>query len=786
VSGETKVRGFILSRQWQETAVGQNLIFWLSSERGPIRVSLGSQESVFFIRRKDLEAVQRVLGTGASWRHAEIELKVFEQGDADLAVACYFPNQKGLNFARSRLRQTGLPLYEADIRPTDRYLMERFIQGSVSLMGELTRCDDYWECQNPKLQSVDYIPDLKIVSLDIETSYNENILYSIAIYANNVRKVFMVCDDKSAPLEYLEYLPDERSLISRFLQWFAENDPDIIIGWSVVAFDLWFLQQRCDALDIKFALGRNAEPVKWRTVSRGRERNYALVPGRVVLDGIELLRTATYNFESFALDFVARELLGRGKLVDDVDARASEIQEMYKDNKKKLAEYNLEDCALVFEIFERTELIDFAIQRSRLTGLDMDRAGGSVAAFDFLYLPRLHRQGYVAPVVDEGDGSPSPGGFVLDSQPGLYDDVIVLDFKSLYPSIIRTFHIDPLALISAGEDAIPGFVGGTFSRSSAILPTIIAELWQARDQAKRAGQAANSQAIKIIMNSFYGVLGTTGCRFLDSRLVSSITMRGHEILKKTRDLIETQGYPVIYGDTDSVFVHVKNAGKTADEIGRELTVFLNDWWTNHLEEEYSLVCYLEVEYETHFNRFLMPTVRGSDVGSKKRYAGMIRRNGVDEYIFKGLEAVRSDWSPLARDFQQKLYRLVFEDLPFADYVRGVVEEVNAGKRDDMLVLRRRIRRGLHEYLKNVPPHVRAARRLAEIRKERGLPDDQGFGSNWVEYIMTTGGPEPRLYRESPIDYQFYIDKQLAPIADAILLFRSSSLAKIIDKQLGLF
>ncbi len=785
--GGDVTKGFILSRQWKETDAGQDLVFWLASDHGPIRIQLSGQESVFFIRRKDLEKVQRLLAQQGLWHHTELELLAFQEVGNEPAVACYFPHQKMLNLARSRLQQADVPCYEADIRPTDRYLMERFIKGSLALSGPVVERDGYLESINPKLVAAEYQPDLKIVSLDIETSYTENILYSIAIFANDVRKVFMVSDETEAPLEYMEYLPSETSLLKRFLQWFAVLDPDVVIGWSLVQFDLWFLQKRCEALKVVFALGRGNEAVRWRTDSRSRSRNYALVPGRVILDGIELLRTATYTFESFALDFVARELLGRGKLVDDVDARASEIQDMYITDKKALALYNLEDCVLVHEIFEITHLIEFAIQRSCLTGLDMDRPGGSVAAFDFLYLPRLHREGYIAPVVNDESAAGSPGGFVLDSRPGLYNDVIVLDFKSLYPSIIRTFHVDPLALICADQDAIPGYKGGEFSREKYILPTIIEALWQARDEAKKAGQTANSQAIKIIMNSFYGVLGTPGCRFFDPRLVSSITLRGHEILKKTRDLIEEQGYPVIYGDTDSVFVLLEEVGESADSIGKKLTRYLNHWWNHYLEEELQLNCFLEVEYETHFNRFLMPTIRGSEKGSKKRYAGMIRREGQpDQFVFKGLEAVRSDWSPLAREFQQELYRLVFQEEPYEDYIRTTVELVTSGQCDEKLVLRKRLRRNLDEYSKNVPPHVRAARKAEAIRAARGLPAREDFGGGWVEYVMTLGGPEPRLYRESAIDYQFYVDRQLAPIADAILFFKSSSLAKLTDKQMGLF
>ncbi|MBQ76678.1 MAG: DNA polymerase II [Gammaproteobacteria bacterium] len=784
-SRQESVRGFILTRQWLDRDGSQELVYWLASEQGPARIEFSSQESVFFIRCSELDRVRRLLDKNMHWRHVELELKTFSGNEA--AVACYFPSQKLLGIARSRIESGGISVYESDIRPTDRYLMERFITGSLQFTGELQHRDGFLDCRDPKVATTEYTPALKAVSIDIETSYTRGVLLSIAIYADDLKKVFMVSDESYAQLEYLDYCADEPELIVRFLQWFRTVDPDVIIGWSVVAFDLWFLQKRCEALKLDFTLGRNGETVNWRTASRGRDRNYALVPGRVVLDGIELLRTASYRFESFALDFVAREMLGRGKLVDDVDARASEIEKMYATDKKALAEYNLEDCALVLEIFQHTNLIDFAVQRSRLTGLDMDRAGGSVAAFDYLYLPRLHRQGFVAPVVEDDSGSGSPGGFVLDSNPGLYHDVVVLDFKSLYPSIIRTFHVDPLAMTRPGPDPIPGFMGGEFSRERYILPTIIEQLWHARDKAKEVGDTAYSQAIKIIMNSFYGVLGTPGCRFFDPRLVSSITLRGHEILKRTRDLIEDQGYPVIYGDTDSVFVLLERQSDGAELVGRKLTDFLNGWWRDHLKNEFRLDSFLEVEYETHFDRFLMPTVRGSEKGSKKRYAGMIRsEDGSTQLVFKGLETVRSDWSQLARDFQQELYRLIFLGLEFEGYIHRTVESVYKGAVDDKLVLRRRLRRKLEDYKKNVPPHVRAARRAEEIRRERGLPVVSDFGGSWVEYVMTLAGPEPRLYRESPIDYQFYVDKQLSPIANAILNFKSTSLEEITDRQLGLF
>lgn len=787
------VKGFILTRQWVESAEGQTLIYWVATTDGPVKVIVENQESVFFLPENLVSRAENILNGVVDWRHQTVKLCDFNHNSVH---ACYFKSQRDLNIARSRLSAKQISGLEADVRPTDRYLMERFINGAVSITGEVAPTfhstldsklnSNYRAYLNPHLEPATLTPVLKVASLDIETSYTENVLYSIAVAGEGFQKVFMIGQQTEGEADYLEFLIDETHLIIRFLSWFEELDPDVIVGWSVVAFDLNFLEQRCQALQIEFTLGRGGEAVRWRTSQQRQNRHYALVPGRVVIDGIEMLRTATWTFESFALDFVARELLGRGKLVDNVESRASEIQEMFRDDKLKLAAYNLEDCQLVLEIFAVTHLLEFCLERGRLTGLELDRAGGSVAAFDFLYLPRLHRQGFVAPVADLEQSVSSPGGYVLDSTPGLFEDVVLLDFKSLYPSIIRTFHVDPLAMITADkeEDSIPGFKGSYFSRTHYILPTIIEGLWEARDQAKKLNQAAMSQAIKIIMNSFYGVLGTTGCRFFDPRLASSITLRGHEILQQTRDLLEERGHRVIYGDTDSVFVHLKGV-EDVDATAEELVAYLNKWWREYLQQSFGLVSQLELEYESRFVKFLMPTIRGSDAGSKKRYAGVVMKHGQKELVFKGLETVRSDWSQVAREFQQNLYKMIFYDEPFEQYVKETVAAVYRGEKDNQLVLRKRLRRNLADYVKNIPPHVRAARIAEQEKKDRGTAGIFS-ASRWIEYVMTVSGPEPKQFLSADIDYDFYIEKQLAPVADAILAFKGTSLGQITDKQMGLF
>ena len=784
------LNAFLLTRQWKESNAGLELIFWFASDKGPLRLHLPRQEAVCFFPTSQTDEVRKILNTQKGWRTKSTELMDFNR---EAVSALYFSSQRQLFDNRDRLSIRDIQLLEADIKPTDRFLMERFITGGVEIQAAQHDEGPYKNLIKPRLKPTDYRPTFNAISIDIETDYGANQLYSIALYSDSIAKVLMVGDGESCEIYSKEKLPielrffkDEKKLLQAFLWLITELDPDALMGWNVVNFDLKCLQDFADKAGVKLTLGRNNELVSWRQSRDSDQRFYALVPGRVVLDGIELMRSATYQFENFSLEYVSRLLLKRGKLVEDVDQRGEEISRQFQEDKQALAIYNLEDCRLVWDIFEQENLLGFAIERSQLTGLELDRYGGSVAAIDFLYLPRLHRKGFVAPALDQLESTNiSPGGYVMQSIPGIHDNVIVLDFKSLYPSIIRSFHVDPLALIEGldEDNPIEGYDGGLFSRDKYILPDLIKYLWAARDRAKANGNAVLSQAIKIIMNSFYGVLGTIGCRFFDSRLVSSITKRGHEIIIQSKEFIEKNGYQVIYGDTDSVFVLLGNVDKDSVAlIGDGIAKDLNVWWDDKLKNEHGITSFLEIEFETHYQKFLMPTVRGSDAGSKKRYAGLLADNQVQ---FKGLETVRSDWSPLAREFQKVLYKKIFLDEPFDDYVKEVVKKLLDGEFEEELVLRKRLRRKLDDYVKNVPPHVQAARKAEVIREERQLPSLYKSGG-WIDYVMTISGPEPRQYRQAPIDFDFYIDKQLTPIADAILIFKSSSMDDIINQQIGLF
>lgn len=787
---QVSLEGFILTTRHIECYGKTFIECWFVTENGVLKAISPAQQGLFFIHQHDQAQARLLLSqSGIEHSYNPLSLKTFEH---QAVGGLYFDRNNSLYKAKTLLKQYQINCFEDDIRLTERYLMERFVYGSAIFSGNQTTGNQKpTQLTDMQCKSSQFVPKFSLLSIDIECS-EQGELFSIGLASVAYKCVLMIGEAQGAD-EWIHWLDNEKDLLQQFVIKVSQIDPDIIIGWNVVNFDFRLLIQRAAFHKVDLLLGRDNQPITWRDARNEVNQGFVSMPGRVVVDGIDALKNATYQFDSFSLENVAQTLLGQGKKTQDVDDRLAQIVYDFTHDKIKLAEYNLQDCQLVLDIFEHTKVLDYLTLRSQLTGLELDRMGGSVAAFINLYLPKLHRAGYIAPNRPQDGGLASPGGYVMSSKPGLYQHVLVLDFKSLYPSIMRTFKIDPLGLVEgllSPDEAIEGYRGAKFSRDKHFLPEIITSLWQQRDAAKKNQDVARSQAIKILMNSFYGVLGSGGCPFYDTRLASSITMRGHDIMQTTAKWIEQAGYQVIYGDTDSTFVWLegKYNNQQADQIGQSLVLEINQKWQDNIKLEHQLPCELEIEFETHFSQFLMPTIRGSELGSKKRYAGLKTTKEGDELIFKGLETVRSDWTQLAKGFQLTLYQMVFAGKNVQkvhDYLLSVIEETRLGKLDEQLVYHKRIRRRLDLYMKNVPPHVKAARRADQQNKAKGKTLRYQH-KGWISYVITVNGPEPIEYLTSQIDYEHYVDKQIKPIAEGILPFIGLSFEDMTSQQMGLF
>lgn len=164
------------------------------------------------------------------------------------------------------------------------------------------------------------------------------------------------------------------------------------------------------------------------------------------------------------------------------------------------------------------------------------------------------------------------------------------------------------------------------------------------------------------------------------------------------------------------------------------------------------------------------------VAAKKRYAGLLWKNGKEELQITGLEAIRGDWTEAAQEFQKELLMKTFHNEPVEKFIAQYVKDIRAGKMDKLLIYRKSIRKNLAEYTKMTPPHVKAARLLDVL------------DSNVIEYYITTSGPEPIQKHTHPLDYDHYITKQIAPIANQVLSLLGKSFEDLSQptKQAKLF
>jgi DNA polymerase-2 len=732
----------------------------------------------FFVREADRE---RALAVHPRLRSEPCGLRTFA-GEPVLRVEVSVPGD--VPPLRRRLEEAGVPCFEADVRFAYRYMIDRGIRAAVEIDGPHAQHERLGRVyRNPVLSPCRWQPALKVLSLDIETSLRADQLYSIALHGCGASKVLIVHRDHA--LQHAEVVPSEHTLVSRFLGYLDALDPDVLTGWNVVDFDLAVLAHAAQRHGVRFTAGRTEDEFdRQRDPSFTRESR-AVIFGRVVLDALSLMRGAFIRLEDYKLETAAREFLGRGKLIAG-DHRGREIERLYHQHPQRLVDYNLEDARLVSDILAKTGLVDLAIERSLLTGMPLDRVSAAIASVDSLYLGALRERGHVAPSVRaEATEARIAGGYVMDSLPGLHRNVLVYDFKSLYPSIIRTFNLDPITLLPDGApaaEASAAIVAPNLARfrrtPPGILPALVAELAREREAARRAGQGVKAQAIKILMNSLYGVLGAGASRLFAPAVANAITHFGQSLIRAAAAFVESKGLQVLYGDTDSLFVRSgQDDPEKALALAEQLRAEIESAVTGRVREQYGCESFLELELEKLYHRFFLPELRGGKGGSKKRYAGLlVDADGREQIEFVGLESVRRDWSEVSKRFQGGLLELVFRDQPVDDFIRRFLDELRAGRFDAELVYRKAVRKPLDLYTKTTPPHVQAA------RKQRGP------AGRLVEYVVTRNGPEPAGEETAPPDYEHYVEHQIKPVADAILHFLGTDFDRVAGtkKQLSLF
>jgi DNA polymerase-2 len=779
----------------------------------------------FYVRAGNEEQAREIIGReGAA---ADVIVSEKKTMDGEPAIRKETATTAASQRLRDALHREGIRTYEADIKLSVQHLMDLRIHGAAAIEGEWRkgrRVDRIYE--NPLLGPAEMEPRLSVLSLDIETDARAGTVYAIGLVfmdprsGTNVEEVLL---NGSGPAPApnprntaARCYPSEESMLAAFRERVVELDPDIITGWNVIDFDFRVLARRFAARGVPFDIGRSESPASFLDredtdgITRWR-RSKVIVPGRQVLDAMWLVRVAGMGLEDYRLETVAQSVLGRGKRIDELpgESRTAAVERLYREDPGSLCVYCLEDTRLALEILLKEGLLDIAVRKSLLIGTSLEQTSVSVAAFEFLYTEHLHLRGIVAPTlgIDQDVLDRAPGGGIITPRAGLSRNVLTFDFKSLYPSIMRTFNIDPLTRLrtsatgqpSPGPEApiaVPN--GARFSREPGILPGILDRFFESREAARQRGDRRAVYAYKIVMNSFYGVLGTPGCRYAASSLAGAITTLGQHILFWARDQVTAIGYEVIYGDTDSVFVlsGAKPDASAAElaSLGAKIAEEINSKLAEHVKSEYGVESRMELEFEAIYKQFFLPPMRtGTDDpdddsetrGRAKGYAGLRVApgggSGESEVLdIVGMEAVRHDWTPLAQELQRVVLDRVFHGAgpeEINDLVRDLLRDLRAGKRDEALVYRKSLRKPVEAYTKSSPPHARAAALLP--------PEER---SGLIRYLWTTDGPQPESRRTAPPDYEHYVQKQVRPIIDSIAPYIGLQTDNLFSAggQLGLF
>ena len=783
------------------------------------------QEPLVCVPAAESESVSRLLQSNRLSIHCEKTTFVtFEGAACERLVA---ENRKVLNRAVGILRKNHMNVYGADTKDAAAYLIRTGIRSGIRISGA------YRTGKNVDMVFPDpeIVPDhkarapLSILSLDIETEEPSGVIRAVGLSMTSEilseRKKALLFSglwpDFGSPGSVIpdpEILlcQDERSLLITLVRKIQEMDPDIITGWNIIDFDFPRLAAAFSRCGIPFALGRSVEAGQFFPAEKEllddeisiKRSASVFLPGRQVLDALRLIRSGFHHsFESYTLDAVAHDVLGKGKTVQSTDTeKLAELDRLYRDAPLEFCRYCLNDADLVLDILSKQKTIEHTIARAALTGAGIDKAWTSVASFEHIYAEGLYSKGILEPESDPHRRvSGAAGGTVLDPIAGIFHCVAVFDFRSLYPSIIRTFNIDPLAYErgmvrlrtdSHVEELIHAPNGAAFDRSPGFLPELIGEYFEERLAAIDRGDDASAFVYKILMNSFYGVLGTPKCKYAHTELAGAITSFGKLCLHFARDFCTEKGYRVLYGDTDSVFVELK-AEDDFVPLCETIATELNQALAAYIRKNYLLDSFIGIRFEKLYHRFFIPRLRSpgdrqpgetipysraglssttrlqDDRGRAKGYAGLIiGQDGSTEIEIKGMEAARSDYTPLARRFQTELLGHLFrnDDTAVAEtYIKDETMRLYRGELDDELVFRKRLRRVPESYTASTPPHIKVARALG-WKHRRGT----------VEYLMTVNGPEAVSQLHSPIDYLWYATSQILPTA------KSAGLAAGFDAE----
>jgi len=691
-----------------------------------------------------------------------VERKLF--GNPVNAVKVYCRNPNDISKCARELRNfEGVKdCLEDDIRYSMRYVIDNNtvpcgwheIEVTEETIARKVQVSKVYRAQSfPKLLESTEVPKLKVLGFSTifyskegspKPGRNPLVMLSVATNGGGERQ-FLAGEDRN-----------DRPVLEDFISYIRNFDPDIVVGYGINEQDWPYLIERCKKLGLRLQVDR-AETEPHTSVY-----GHISITGRANVDLLdfagEFSEVKIQTLENLA-DYLGIMKIENRQIVEDVDYAD------YWDSMEKreiLKKFSMGSARCVMGIAEA--VLDFAMQLSNLVSLPLDHVGSAAAGFrvEWFLIKHTHRLGELVPKRIEQPYRPYAGGVVLKPLPGLHGDIAVLDFKSMYPSLMIAYNISPDTYVPPKEAAPKSGVyeapevGHHFRKEPAgFYKEVLSYLISVRDEIRSRMRTvapesveyrvfdARQKAVKVITNASYGYAGWTGARWYVKPVAEAAAAWGRHTILNSIKMAEEAGLRVIYGDTDSIFLN--NDVEKIEELSKKIKKELG----------------LEIKPDKVYVRIFFTE-------AKKRYAGLLPDGRLD---IVGLEVVRGDWANIAKTVQEKVLEIVLKEqspVKAAEFVRHFVLELRQKRvpfRD--LIIWKTLTKPAEEYEVKAS-HVEAAKMLKEKGWELAVGDKVG-------YVIVVGSG--RLYeRVKPykyasydeVDLEYYVSKQVVPAAARVL------------------
>ena len=565
---------------------------------------------------------------------------------------------------------------------------------------------------------------------------------------------------------------NELELIRKFFQIIGSEDPDVITGYNIYGFDFNYIVERLQRVletipDVGRGVNKQVEiiPVEWESSAYGANKyNKIVINGRIILDMYLYFRRT--KLDKYSLDFVAHKFLGEGKASMTHERMMDAITSQDHAGLKDVADYCMRDSRLVIMLFDKVDMWIDACEVAKVTRCNIEdiyTRGEQMKVLSQCVKECIHRKIVLKPQPQHANAQwyNYEGAYVVEPVKGLYKGCTLVDFRSLYPSIIIAYNICPSTHTQDTEDVISVGKHRFKAKEVGMFPGMIKSLLSERAAVKERMALCDKSsmmytvlnrrqnALKVCANSVYGIMGFKRSKYFGNvACAESVTAVGREALELVIKEIESKHrLKVIYGDTDSCMIHMpEENADNAKQLAKHICADI----TSQLPEPMALI------YEAYYKSVILL--------SKKRYIMVEDNNSVQS---KGVMTVRRNYCNYAKDMYTELVRTISLGtsevdviLECVEYIDKKIEDLQCGNYDIKDLVMTTAVKDLDSYKTNLP-HVRLAKRL--VHAGANIPP-----GTRLEYVYGDNGNLKTPEEPGGIDAMKYICKQIVSQIDDLL------------------